>query len=176
MTAVVIPFPAPGAPVIDGQLALPLTWEVQPGIPAVPEAPRHLRLVGGAGVVERPEAGLAPDGPPASWVARMARAVAEVGAGDRPPGQLTRWVDRAVLQRLAARGQSASRHPSVQGRQAALATERALRQVRAVRVCPITPGVAETSAVLVGAARGQAIAMRFEFRADRWVVTALDLG
>ena len=106
----------------------------------------------------------------------MARAVSEVGSGDRPAGQLTRWVERDELARLAARGTAVARHPSVRMRRAQLASERAQRQVRAVRICPIRPGVVETSAVLVGAGRGQAIAMRMEQRADRWLVTALSLG
>ena len=46
MPATVIPLYADARPAIDGQLALPLEWEVAPGIPAVPPAPRHLRLVG----------------------------------------------------------------------------------------------------------------------------------
>lgn len=176
MTASVISlFPPPISAAIDGQLALPLTWEVTPGIAAVPEAPARLRLV--SPVPEPDDPDTTPvDGLELSWVARMARAIAEVGSGDRPAAQLTRWVERQELARLAARGQCASRHPAVHGRRAEAARTRAAQQVRAIRLCPIKPGVVESSAVLVGAGRGRAIALRFEHVADRWLVTAISLG
>ena len=168
-------FPAP-MPVIEGQLALPLEWDVRPGIPAIPETPSHLRLVTSEEAPLEAGVSLEPEAPSLAWVARMARAVSEVGAGDRPPAQLTRWVERNELARLAARGISVARHPAMAARRKQLAEQRAVRQVRAVRICSVGPGVAETSAVLVGSSRAQAIAMRFEHRADRWVVTALSLG
>ena len=171
MTADVIQL-FPAIPAIDGQLALPLTWEVAPGVPAVPPVPRQLRLVAPP-AEPTPESLVTPE---PAWVAQLARAVSEVGAGDRPPGQLTRWVEHNELTRLAARGRATANHPSVRMRRAQLTSERARRQVRAVRICPIRPGVVETSAVLVGTGRGQAIAMRMEQRHDRWIVTALSLG
>ena len=163
------------------QLALPLVWEVAPGTPAVPPAPRHLRLVGETPPARHASNGPAaarsgPPVPPPLWVARMARAIAEVACGDRPAQQLTRWVEKRQLAMLAARGNAARRHPSaVHGRNARSAT-RSLQQVRAIRVCPVAPGVAETSAVLVGDGRGRAVAMRFETVNDSWQVTAIALG
>jgi hypothetical protein len=158
---------------IDEQLHLPLEWEVAPGIPAVPPAPRHLRLVGGSGVVvdTPPEAA-----PSLEWIARMARAIAEVGSGDRPAGQLMRWVERRQLAHLAARGAAVQHHPSSRGRHAQTAKARAGTKVRSIRVCPILPGVVETSAVLIGGQRARAIALRFEFVDERWQVTAISLG
>ncbi len=161
-------------PAPSGQLPLPLSWEVAPGIPAIPPVPRHLRLVGAA-----PERGVAvnrDDVPALEWVARMARAVTEVGSGDRPPGQLTRWVERRQLQMLAARGNAVKRHPSSKGPAGNENSAGAVQQVRAIRICPVAPGVAETSAVLVGPRRARAVAMRFEFVAERWLVTAVRLG
>lgn len=173
MTASVISlFPPPVSAAIDGQLALPLTWDVRPGVPAEPQAPARLRLVS---PIPEPEADQL-DGPELSWVARIARAIAEVGSGDRPAAQLTRWVERAELARLAARGQCAVRHPSARARRAEAGRARSAQQVRAIRLCPIRPGVVESSAVLVGADRGRAIALRFEHVADRWLVTAISLG
>ena len=163
------------------QLALPLVWEIAPGVPAVPQVPRHLRLVSDAPNAPHRTNGPAtvPGGPPIPppiWVARMARAIAEVASGDRPAQQLTRWVEKRQLAILAARGNAARRHPSaVHGRNARSAM-RSLQQVRAIRVCPVAPGVAETSAVLVGDGRGRAVAMRFEVIADAWQVTAIALG
>jgi len=157
---------------LDEQLRLPLEWEVAPGIPAVPPAPRHLRLVGGGAPSMQPvEAG-----PPLEWIARIARAIAEVGAGDRPAGQLMRWVERRQLAYLAARGAAVQQHPSSRGRQAQQAAVRAGAKVRSIRVCPIAPGIVETSAVLIGGQRARAIALRFEFVAERWLVTAISLG
>lgn len=156
------------------QLALPLHWEVAPGIPSVPPTPRHLRLVGSA--PEHPAGEPLPKAPEAVWVARMARAVAEVAAGDRPATQLSRWVERGQLAMLAARGVAFRRHPaSAHGRNARSAI-RATQHVRAIRICPVAPGVVETSAVLVGDGRGRAIAMRFEVSGSDWLVTAVALG
>ncbi len=156
------------------QLPLPLSWEVSPGVPAVPPVPRHLHLV------ETPEShtteATGADLPAVEWVARMARAVSEVGSGERPPGQLTRWVERDQLRLLAARGAAVSRHPSSRGRIAGESKSRALQQVRSIRLCPISTGIVETSAVLVGAERARAVAMRFEFTSERWLLTAFSLG
>ncbi|MFA7324033.1 MAG: Rv3235 family protein [Candidatus Nanopelagicales bacterium] len=163
------------------QLALPLVWEIAPGVPAVPPLPSHLRLVGSDQPPSRIPTGPAmtaagPSVPPPMWVARMARAIAEVASGDRPPQQLTRWVEKRQLAMLAARGKAAQRHPSAIHGRNARAAMRSLQQVRAIRVCPVAPGVAETSAVLVGEGRGRAVAMRFEAVNDAWQVTAIALG
>ena len=165
------------------QLPLPLTWQVAPGIDAVPSAPRHLRLVATAPAGSYasgsndsgPNDQVPNNAPPIAWVARMARAVGEVGIGDRPAGQLTRWVERRQLAHLAERGAAIRRHPSSRtaGTQAAMRT---LKQVRSIRICHIVDGIAETSAVLVGSDRARAIAMRFEYIGDRWLITAVNLG
>jgi len=147
---------------------LPLEWEVSPGVPAVPGVPPALRIVGDAG--PDPEALInLPD--PRRWVAQLARAVSEVSVGERPASQLTRWVSRDQLVRIAARADAMRRHPSARnqpGRPQA-------RTVRAVRVCPVAPGIIEASAVLVGGERAQAIAIRIEATAGRWLATAVDL-
>lgn len=109
-------------------------------------------------------------------MARIARAIAEVADGDRPAAQLSRWVERAPLAKLHARGAAFRRHPAVRGRRQELAAVRAAQQVRAVRVCPVAPGVVESSAVLVGGGRGRAIALRFEARGADWIVTAVEVG
>lgn len=164
----------------DAQLPLPLVWEVAPGVPAVPPLPRHLRLVGGQEPPTTPAGpAVVPGGPavpPPMWVARMARAIAEVASGDRPTQQLTRWVEKRQLLMLAARGKAAQRHPSAIHGRNARAAMRSLQQVRAIRLCPVAPGVVETSAVLVGEGRGRAVAMRFEAVNDAWQVTAIALG
>lgn len=156
------------------QLPLPLMWEVTPGVSSVPELPRHLRLVGSdpAATPDEPR----PPTPQPAWVARMARAIVEVADGDRPAVQLTRWVERAPLAMLEARGKAFSRHPAVRHRRREWSATRAIQQVRAIRICPVGVGAVESSAVLVGGGRGRAIGIRFEARGDAWVVTAIALG
>lgn len=171
------------------QLPLPLDWQVAPGIDAVPSAPRHLRLVGTApdGSSDAGSNDSGPDNsgpndsvpnnaPPIAWVARMARAVGEVGIGDRPAGQLTRWVERRQLAHLAERGAAIRRHPSSRTAGKTQGAMRTLKQVRSIRICHIVDGIAETSAVLVSSDRARAIAMRFEYIGDRWLITAVNLG
>jgi hypothetical protein len=161
--------PARGLSPVPRQLAFEFAWEVSPGIPAVPEVPRTLRLVT-TEESERGDAGGLPD--PGRWAAQLARAVAEVGTGQRPPGQLTRWVAREELARLVRRGAAYSRHLSARGHQ----MSQAARTVRSVRVCPVAPGIVETSAVLVGPDRARAIAIRLEAVAGRWLATAVEFG
>ncbi|PHX60365.1 MAG: hypothetical protein CK552_06215 [Actinobacteria bacterium] len=166
------------------QLPLPLDWQVAPGIDAVPTAPRHLRLVATAPAGSYdwgpndwgPNDSVPNSAPPIDWVARMARAVSEVGIGDRPAGQLTRWVERRQLANLAERGAAIRRHPSTRGAGKTQGAMRTLKQVRSIRICRIVDGIAETSAVLVGSDRARAIAMRFEYIGDRWLITAVNLG
>ncbi len=169
------------------QLPLPLTWQVAPGIDAVPPAPRHLRLVatvpadsydsGPTGSTNGPTTDSPANAAPTiAWVARMARAVSEVGIGDRPAGQLTRWVERRQLANLAERGAAFRRHPSNRNAGKGQGARRTLKQVRSIRICQIVDGIAETSAVLVGSDRSRAIAMRFEYIGERWLITAVTLG
>jgi hypothetical protein len=150
------------------QMSLPYEWEVAPGIPAVPAPPPDLHLVGA-----REEPGYDPHlMEPRLWVGRLARAIAEVSIGARPPGQLTRWVAKDELARLTRRGTAVARHPSARAQRGVIR----LRSVQGIRVCPVAPGIVETSAVLVGGERAQAIAIRLEVVADRWLATAVQLG
>jgi hypothetical protein len=64
-----------------------------------------------------------------------------------------------------------SRHPSARAQRGVAR----LRTVRSVRVCPVAPGIVETSAVLVGADRAQAIAIRLEATNGRWLATAIEM-
>lgn len=148
------------------QLALPLEYDVAPGVPAIPPPPAHLHLVTDAPAM--------PDGlPPAGlWTARLARAIVEVAQGERPASQLAPHVSRDQLTRLSMRGSAVARHPSSRQQRG---TAR-LRQVRGVRVCAVAPGIVETSAVLIGGQRAQAIALRLEAVGQQWLATAIELG
>lgn len=149
------------------QLALPYEYEVSPGVPAEPDVPGDLHVVGADPIPQDPEL---PD--PRTWAAKLARAIAEVAVGERPPGQLTRWVARDELARLARRGQHVQRHPAARAQRGVSR----LRSVRAVRACPVAPGVVEASAVIVGGDRAHAIAIRLEAVAGRWLATVVQLG
>ena len=107
---------------------------------------------------------------PVEWTARMARAVIEAVAGERPPTQLTKWTTREVFNQVSVRAQVARRHP------AGKALAAPLRKVGSVRVCAVAPGIVEACAVVSGMTRARAVAMRFEARNDRWILTALQLG
>lgn len=146
------------------QLTLDLEWEVAPGIPAIPPVPSHLSVIGSGTDADLPDIG--------RWSARIARAVAEVSAGERPLAQLTRWVSRPELAKLGRKHAEATRRPAIRNSGAAPRT----RMVRSVRVCPVAPGVVESCAVLVGADRAHAVAMRFEVTDGRWLATAIELG
>lgn len=156
--------PEPGA----RQLSLPYEYDVSPGVPAVPPVPSGLHLVGADDLpVDDPTL---PD--PRTWAAKLARAVAEVAVGERPPGQLTRWVARDELARIARRGMAVQRHPAARAQRGVSR----LRTVRAVRACPVAPGIVETSAVIVGGDRAHAVAIRLEAVAGRWLATVVELG
>ncbi len=90
------------------QLSLPYEWEVAPGVPAVPPVPSAPppRRSGRRGR-SIPTCRTRAAGPP-GWPARSPRS----SVGERPPGQLTRWVARDELARLARRGRG-SRTSSV---------------------------------------------------------------
>jgi len=147
---------------------LPLEWQVPSGLPATPPPARHLRLV--APTPESLEAMGEGLPSPAPWVARLAPAVIEVAAGERPAGQLTRWVTREIRETLARRGAAAQRHPAGKDRAPQC------RRVRSVRVTSPAPGVIEASAVVIGSTRARAVAMRLEAVRGRWLATAMELG
>ena len=85
-------------------------------------------------------------------------------------------MERRQLAQLAERGAAVRRHPSSRSAGKTQSTTRTLKQVRSIRICQIADDVAETSAVLVGSDRARAVAMRFEFIGERWLVTAVNLG
>jgi hypothetical protein len=152
----------------DHDQQLPLEWQVPGGLPATPPPVRHLRLVSPPPAPMPAEAGRLPA--PAPWVARLAPAILEVAAGERPPGQLTRWVTREIHETLARRGAAALRHPAGKARPPQC------RRVRSVRVTSPAPGIIEASAVVIGAERARAVALRLEVVKGRWLATAAEIG
>lgn len=149
------------------QAALPLEWSLPSGLPAEPPDPPRLRLV------QQPPTEAPPH--PGPWAARLAPAIIEVLAGERPPAQLARWVTRELRREFILRHDAARRHPAGRGRPAPL------RRTSAVRLCPVADGIVEAAAVVVGAERARAVALRLEATGEpgspaRWLVTQYRVG
>jgi hypothetical protein len=156
-------------------LAVPVQRERRAATPST----RRLRLVpagAGRGLGDPPrpcedeadepaasvDVGGLPD--PRRWAALLAQAVVEILAGHRPAGQIVRWVDPEIYERVRASAAVPARSPS--GTPV---------RVRRVRVSTALDGTVEAAAVVDDGTRCRALAMRFEALARRWQCTALDL-
>ena len=107
---------------------------------------------------------------PMDWVERLARVIIEVVSAHRPAAQLRAWTSPEVFSHLSRRAACAARHPAVR------AQPPIARQVLSVRGCAVAPGVVEACAVVSGRTRARAIALRLEFKGERWIATAVELG
>jgi hypothetical protein len=108
---------------------------------------------------------------PRAWGRRLAQAVSEVLAGDRPISQLVRFTDETVFADL-------NRRVRVLG-MTTTATARGAKErstVRSIRVCTPAHEIAEVAAHVRHGERSRAIAFRMEIRRNRWVCTALEVG
>ena len=105
---------------------------------------------------------------PAQWGRRLVQVVVEVIAATRPASQLVRWSTKDVYDDIVSR--------IVRGPRPTAGAPRPRLTVCSVRVCEPADGVAEVSAVIRGAHRVQAMAVRLEGRDGRWVLTALQTG
>lgn len=110
----------------------------------------------------------------AAWATRFVLAAVEVAAGSRPTGQLVRWTTPEVQNLLERRAALAARLRRRSHDESAL-TRRRVR-VRAVRCCPVKPGICEISAVVQEHDRTRAVAFRIEQFESRWRATAFELG
>ncbi|MEV6273282.1 Rv3235 family protein [Kribbella sp. NPDC051936] len=106
-----------------------------------------------------------------AWSARLAQAISEVLAGDRPISQLVRFADDAVFMEL-------NRRVRLLGMNSTAGTRGAKEKsvVRSVRVFMPEPFIAEVAAHVRHGSRSRAVAFRLEVRRNRWVCTALELG
>jgi hypothetical protein len=131
-----------------------------------PDLARSTDVTGSAGeraddeVLTPVDLGCLPD--PRRWAALLAQAVVEVLAGRRPVGQVVRWVDPEIVERLRA---SALVHGQT-GRPVL---------VRRVRVSTQMDGTVEAAVVVDDGTRCRALALRLEALSRRWRCTALDL-
>jgi len=106
-----------------------------------------------------------------AWGGRLAQAVSEVLAGDRPISQLVRFTDDAVFADLNRRVRLLGLTTTATARGA---KERS--SLASVRVCTPAHEIAEIAAHVRHGNRSRAIALRLEIRRNRWVCTALELG
>lgn len=105
------------------------------------------------------------------WVARLAQALLEALAGERPHGQLLPWTSDPVYSAVAKHAiDGARRRPNVD------LTRHAPPLVKTVRVSKPTPGVAEVCALVQRGPRTQAVALRLEAWRGRWRCTAFELA
>jgi hypothetical protein len=140
-----------------GQQVLALEFLLPSGLPAIPRVPT-------TGLTSRDQRG---DVSP--WAARLAQAVLEVEAAERPVTQLGHWVLPAIYRRLDRRQQLRARQLDPRAPRS-----RCPEHVRSVHVCQPTPDIAEVSVVTAGGDRCRALALRLERRKGRWMCTALD--
>ena len=141
---------------VQGTLALDLRGG-RPGLPETPEleppGPARLPHVADAEV--------------RAWAARLAQAVVEAVALQRPVSQLVRWTAPNVYRDLERR--------VLLVRRAATDAGRSVRpQVRSIHVCRPTPTTAEVSVHVRHGVRSRAVAMRIERRGERWQCTVLE--
>ncbi len=106
---------------------------------------------------------------PGAWSGSLVRAAVEALTGSRPVAQLARWLTGELYDVLSRRSGLAVR---IKGRPA---TARPA-VVRSVRVCRLSPLVAEAAVVVHDGARVRAAAVRIEAHRGRWRATALDIG
>ncbi len=107
-----------------------------------------------------------------SWSASLALALAETLQGQRPVGQLSRWVDERVLATLTVAVRS---RRSPYGRSTPAVAHRPA-VLRSIHLQSPRTGVVEASAHVQLSGRSTALALRLEAWYDRWLCTALELG
>jgi hypothetical protein len=108
-----------------------------------------------------------------AWAARLTLALVETLTGDRPPGQLVRWVSLDVMTDLHAllRNPAQSlRHQQAPGRD--VRVRRSPVTLRSMRWTEPSDGVAEVAAVITGPPRPVVVALRLEGLDGRWLCVA----
>ncbi|MDN5806029.1 MAG: Rv3235 family protein [Brevibacterium sp.] len=107
----------------------------------------------------------------AATATSLAVACLEIFAGIRRSDSISRWVDRALLEKIDQRAQlRAEVAPSKPVGE--LGTPRTLQAGNA-RVCRVTGAIAEVTVVVRTQNRFRAVAVRLELLTTRWTMTAL---
>jgi hypothetical protein len=151
---------SPRATQVPGQQALQLEFQLSNGLPAVPRVARSVHQ-------HAPASSVVP------WAGRLAQAVLEVVAAERPAAQLSTWVVPQVFHRLERRHRVKARELDPTRPRG-----RCAEQVQSIHVCHPTPDIAEVSVVSNGVGRNgdrcRGLAFRLERRNERWICTELD--
>ena len=117
------------------------------------------------------ESSPAPLPDPTAQCCAVVRAAVEVLRGERPAGQLARWVTPQVRDQLAERARIGLAHDGLRGVEHHLPV-----QVRRVRLVRLGEDVAEATVVLDDDGRVRAAAVRLEARRGAWRVAVLEIG
>ncbi|MDR1427948.1 MAG: Rv3235 family protein [Bifidobacteriaceae bacterium] len=138
---------------------------------AVAHVPRHprqpvARYARPAGVFHQVRPPDAPD--PIRWAAKLAISAAQASRGLRPVSQLHRWVSQDVFEAIRANAQRSSRLNRSH------TPKRTHLHVRRIRISEPAQGVVEAAVVIDDGHRPRAVAMRLEWRRDRWIANVLD--
>jgi len=144
----------------------------QPNQPMLIFDPSLLPLVAEGSATRSPDEETAARLPDArGWAAPLARAMFEALHGRRPIGQLTRWVDEAVLAAIGFHQRSQARARGLEPARPAPAA-----RLHSLRIQRPNPLAAEVCAHLSLGPRSAALAFRLEGRNGRWLCVALEFA
>jgi hypothetical protein len=105
---------------------------------------------------------------PSRWAASLAVAAAQTVHGSRPPAQLHRWVTKDIYEGFLSKSQARARMART-GEQS-----RMHLQVKRIRICQPSDAAIEAAVVIDYGHRSRAVAIRLEWRRQRWIATVLD--
>lgn len=114
------------------------------------------------------------------WARRYCQVAVDIVTGDRPASQVLRWSSPEVFGELSERAALVARAggPGSARRAAAGGPRRVLLRpkVVSVRICYLTPDIAEVSAHVRHGHRSRALALRFERTEGRWLCVVLQFA
>lgn len=106
----------------------------------------------------------------------VAVAAVEVLAGARPAGQLSRWAEPEIVDRLHRRAVLLQRRRGLEPAEAPVHRVHQHSEVRSQRVCPVGDGIYEAALVICDDARSRAVVVRAERQEQAWRITVLEIG
>lgn len=104
-----------------------------------------------------------------AWAARLAEALVEAAAGQRPVSQLVRWTTPQVQADLVRRARAVRAVGGPPSR-------RVRPQVRSLHLCRPAEHALEVSVHVRHGERSRAVALRLERNGDRWICAAMQYG
>lgn len=112
--------------------------------------------------------------------AALTRAVAvaaiEVLAGARPAGQLARWAEPEIVDKLRRRAWLLQRRRELEPPEAPVHRVHQHSEVLSQRVCCVADGIYEAALVVRDASRSRAVVLRTEKQERSWRITVLEVG